>query len=45
MPDQVFKPSEFVALVNQTLETAYPYVAIEGEVSSYTVSKGKWVLF
>lgn len=37
--------SEFVALVNQTLEYAYPTVAVVGEVSEYRVSQGKWVTF
>lgn len=41
----VFGVSEFVAYVNQTLEGAYPFVTIEGEVSSFRVSKGKWVYF
>lgn len=43
--DLVFGVSEFVAYVNQTLEGAYPFVSIEGEVSSFRVSKGKWVYF
>lgn len=37
--------SDFVALVNQTLEFAYPTVAIVGEVAEYKVSQGKWVTF
>jgi exodeoxyribonuclease VII large subunit len=37
--------SDFVALTNQTLEYAYPVVAVEGEVSEYKVSQGKWVYF
>lgn len=37
--------SDFVALTNQTLEYAYPTVAIEGEVAEYKVSQGKWVYF
>lgn len=41
----IFGVSEFVAYVNQTLEGAYPFVTIEGEVSSFRVSKGKWVYF
>ncbi len=41
----VFGVSEFVAYVNQTLEMAYPYVTIVGEVSSFRVSRGKWVYF
>jgi exodeoxyribonuclease VII large subunit len=37
--------SDFVALVNQTLEYAYPTVAVIGEVSEFRVSQGKWVSF
>ncbi len=37
--------SDFVALVNQTLEYAYPTVAIVGEVAEFRVSQGKWVSF
>lgn len=41
----ILSPSQFVALVNQTLEFAYPIVEVEGEVSNYKVSKGRWVYF
>ena len=34
--------SDFVALVNQTLEYAYPSVTIIGEVAEFRVSQGKW---
>lgn len=37
--------SDFVALVNQTLEYAYPSVTIVGEVAEFRVSQGKWVSF
>ena len=37
--------SDFVALVNQTLEYAYPSVTIIGEVAEFRVSQGKWVSF
>ena len=37
--------SDFIALTNQTLEYAYPNVAIEGEVASFKVNQGKWVFF
>jgi exodeoxyribonuclease VII large subunit len=37
--------SDFVALTNQTLEYAFPGVAIEGEVSEYKISQGKWIFF
>ncbi|MBA2279000.1 exodeoxyribonuclease VII large subunit [Candidatus Saccharibacteria bacterium] len=41
----LLSPSEFVALVNQTLEFAYPLVEIEGEVSNFKISKNRWVYF
>ena len=37
--------SDFVALVNQTLEYAYPTVTVLGEVAEFRVSQGKWVSF
>jgi exodeoxyribonuclease VII large subunit len=37
--------SEFVALVNQTLEYAYPNVMITGELANFRVSKNRWVYF
>lgn len=43
--ENVFSPSDFVAVFNQTLEYAYPNVIIEGELANFKVSKGKWVYF
>jgi exodeoxyribonuclease VII large subunit len=40
-----FKVSELIAIVNQTLEYAYPSVMVEGEVASFKVSKGKYIFF
>lgn len=40
-----FSVSDFVAITNQTLEYAYPSVDVEGEVSSFKVSQGKFVFF
>lgn len=37
--------SDFVAVTNQTLEYAYPSVAIIGELANYRVSKNRWVYF
>ena len=45
MDDIVLSPSDFVALLNQTLEFAYPLVSIEGELSDFRVSKNRWVYF
>ena len=41
----LFGVSDFIALTNQTLEYAYPSVAVEGEVASFKVNQGKWVFF
>ncbi len=38
-------PSDFIALVNQTLEFAYPAVEVEGEVQSFKVNQNKYVFF
>lgn len=37
--------SEFVALLNQTLEYAYPAVVIHGELANLRVSKNRWLYF
>lgn len=41
----IFKVSDFLASVNQTLEYAYSNIAIEGEVASYKVNQNKFVFF
>jgi exodeoxyribonuclease VII large subunit len=41
----IFSVSDFVAYLNQTLEIAYPYVTIEGELSNFRVSRNRWVYF
>lgn len=43
--DLVFTPSDFVAVLNQTLEYAYPLVTIQGELANVRVSRNKWVYF
>lgn len=40
-----FTVSEFVAVLNQTLEFAYPHVTISGELANFRVSKNRWVYF
>ncbi|HZM63792.1 MAG TPA: exodeoxyribonuclease VII large subunit, partial [Candidatus Saccharimonadales bacterium] len=45
MNDLTLTVSEFVALVNQTLEYAYPNVTITGELANFRVSKNRWVYF
>jgi exodeoxyribonuclease VII large subunit len=43
--DLIFGVSDFVAYLNQTLEMAYPYVTIEGELTNFRVSRNRWVYF
>lgn len=43
MPE--FTVSEFVAVLNQTLEYAYPSVAVTGEIAHFRISKNRWVYF
>ncbi|MGD8374208.1 MAG: exodeoxyribonuclease VII large subunit [Candidatus Woesebacteria bacterium] len=45
MQDTVLSVSDCIALVNQTLDYAYPFVLIEGEVASFKISKEKFVFF
>ncbi len=40
-----FTVSEFLTVMNQTLDYAFPKVEIEGEVMNFKVSKNKWVFF
>lgn len=40
-----FSPTDFIAVMNQTLEYAYAGVILEGEVSGFKVNQGKWVFF
>lgn len=37
--------SDAIALINQTLDYAYPVIMVEGEVSSFKVNQGKYVFF
>jgi exodeoxyribonuclease VII large subunit len=43
--DAELSVSEFVALLNQTLEYAYPNVVITGELANLRVSKNRWLYF
>lgn len=40
-----FRVSDFVAIVNQTFEYAYPLIEVEGEVASFKVNQDKFVFF
>lgn len=41
----VFQVSEALAVINQTLNYAYPAISVQGEVSGFKVSQGRWVFF
>lgn len=41
----IFGVSDFVALLNQTMEYAYPSVVINGELANLRVSKNRWLYF
>jgi exodeoxyribonuclease VII large subunit len=45
MEPLLLSPSDFVGLVNQTFEFAFPSVVIEGELANFRVSKNRWVYF
>lgn len=45
MEDIELTPTDFVALLNQTLEFAYPSVVLTGELANFRVSKNQWVYF
>lgn len=40
-----YTPTEFIGMVNQTLDYAYDNIMITGEVASFTINQGKWVFF
>ncbi len=42
---QVYTVSDFQAVCNQILETAFTGVIVEGEIASYKVNQGKYVFF
>lgn len=43
--EMILGVSDFVALLNQTLEYAYPSVIVRGELANFRISKSKWVYF
>jgi exodeoxyribonuclease VII large subunit len=44
-PDLTLSVGEFVAILNQTLEYAYPTATITGELANFRISKNRWVYF
>jgi exodeoxyribonuclease VII large subunit len=45
LPDDPISVTEFVELLNQTFEFAYPIISIVGELANFRISKNKWVYF
>jgi exodeoxyribonuclease VII large subunit len=41
----VVSVSDFVELLNQTYEIAFPSISIVGELANFKVSRNKWVYF
>lgn len=40
-----FTVTEFLEIANQTLDYAFSNIELEGEVSNFKISKGRWVFF
>ena len=40
-----FTVSQFIEVLNQTLDYAFPIIEVEGEISNFKTSKGKWGFF
>jgi exodeoxyribonuclease VII large subunit len=45
MTPQVISVTEFLGIINETLKFAYPQVVVEGEVSGFKISQGKFAFF
>jgi exodeoxyribonuclease VII large subunit len=45
MQDVTMGVSEAIELINHTLDEAFPFILVEGEVSSFKVNQGKFVFF
>jgi exodeoxyribonuclease VII large subunit len=45
MKDVTLQVSEAIELINETLDAAFPFIVIEGEVASFKVNQGKFVFF
>lgn len=47
--DELFVPvytvTELNSVLNQTLQVAYPEIALEGEVANFKINQNKWVFF
>jgi len=45
IPQPIFSVSDFIAVVNQTFDYAYPTIEVEGEVASFKINQEKFVFF
>ncbi len=45
MQDVTLQVGEAIELINQTLDAAFPFILVEGEVASFKVNQGKFVFF
>lgn len=45
MEEVTLSVSDFVAVLNQSLEYAFPSVMVQGELANFRVSKNRWVYF
>jgi exodeoxyribonuclease VII large subunit len=45
LPSEGITVTEFITVLNQTLDYAYPQVVIIGELANFRISKNKWVYF
>jgi len=45
MQDVTLQVFEAIALINHTLDTAFPFILVEGEVASFKVNQGKFIFF
>ena len=45
MQDVTLQVSEAIALFNETLDMAFPFVLVEGEISSFKINQGKFAFF
>ena len=45
MDDVTLGVSDAIDLINQTLDAAYPFILVEGEVASFKVNQGKFIFF
>src|SRR5690606_30449480 len=45
LQDVTFQVSDAIALINETLDQAFPFILVGGEVASFKVNQNKFVFF